>query len=95
MYVLRNFNEIAIRSDELLELPFDLFFDIIDDEMLNVKDEEPVWICCLSWINHDLENRKKKLPNLLEGIRLGLLAFNVGRSQSAICLGNNFNNVLF
>lgn len=77
MYVLRNFNEIAIKSEELLELPFDIFFGIINDDMLNVKDEEPVWVCCLSWVDHDPENREDLLPDLLEGVRLGLLSFAV------------------
>lgn len=41
--------------------------------MLNSKDEEPVWECCLRWIEHDPDGRREYVQQLLQGVRLGLL----------------------
>lgn len=73
MFVLRNFTDIALNSAELLVLPFDQFYEIISDDMLNSKDEEPVWECCLSWIDYDPNGRREYVRRLLEGVRLGLM----------------------
>lgn len=73
MFVLRNFTDIALNSAELLDLPFDQFYEIISDDMLNSKDEEPVWECCLSWIDSDPNGRREYVWRLLEGVRLGLM----------------------
>lgn len=73
MFVLKNFTDIALQSTELLELPFDHFYEIISDDMLNTKDEEPVWECCLNWIEQDPNDRRAYVRQLLEGIRLGLM----------------------
>lgn len=73
MYVLRNFNEMALVNTDLVELSFDKFYEIISDDMLNSKDEEPIWECCLSWIDHDPVNRRKYVKQLMEGVRLGLV----------------------
>lgn len=77
MYVLRNFNKISVISRELLELSIDEFYDIISDDMLNVKDEELVWDCCLRWIDFDKNNRLEFVRRLLDGTRLGLLHMSV------------------
>lgn len=74
MYVLRNFVEIALKNAELMELPFEQFHEIIRDDMLNCKDEEPIWECCLSWIDSDPNNRREYVRQLLGGVRLGLLS---------------------
>lgn len=63
----------AVKSNELMELSVDNFFNLINDEMLNVKDEAIVWQCCLRWIDHDVDNRKQHVSKLLRGIRLGLM----------------------
>lgn len=76
-YVLHNFNEIAVVSQELLYLSCNNLYDIINDNFLNMKDEEPIWECCLRWIAYDEENRIGFTPKLLEGIRLGLMDIDV------------------
>lgn len=77
MFVLKNFAEISIKSVELMQLSFDEFRDIIADEMLNVKNEEIAWNCCLSWIEFDEENRVEFVVPLMKCVRLGLLSFMV------------------
>lgn len=76
-YVLRHFNEIATKSQEILQISFEIFFEIIKDDMLNVKDEEPVWECCLRWVDYDVDYRKQFVPKLLSGCRLGLMNLHV------------------
>lgn len=77
MYILRHFNEIAAKSQEILQISFDIFFEIINDDLLNVKAEEPVWECCLRWIDYDVDYRKQFVPKLLSGVRLGLMNLQV------------------
>lgn len=76
-YILRNFIEIVAKSEHIWKLPFDIFHEIINDDRLNVKAEEPVWECCLRWIDADVESRKVHTPELLQAIRLGLMGLEV------------------
>ena len=69
---------VAVKSKELLELTMEDFFDIVNDELLNVKDEQSVWECCIRWIDYDPTNRTKHLTKLMRGVRLGLLTNSVG-----------------
>ncbi|XP_021935434.1 kelch-like protein 10, partial [Zootermopsis nevadensis] len=71
--VLRHFVEVSQKSEELLELPAEELQAIIESEELNVKDERVVWECILRWINHDPNNRKGHIADLLKGVRLGRL----------------------
>ncbi|XP_021940177.1 kelch-like protein 10, partial [Zootermopsis nevadensis] len=80
--VLRHFVEVSQKSEELLELPAEELQAIIDSEELNVKDERVVWECILRWINHDPNNRKGHIADLLKGVRLGLLDTKVFKEVS-------------
>ncbi len=42
----------------------------IKDTGLNVTSEDPVFKAVLTWVKHDLENRKNKFENLLEHVTL-------------------------
>ncbi|KDR16331.1 kelch-like protein 10 [Zootermopsis nevadensis] len=72
-FVLRYFVEVSQKSEELLELPVEELQAIIGTEELNVTDERVVWECILRWINHDPDNRKGHIADLLKGVRLGRL----------------------
>ncbi|XP_021940651.1 kelch-like protein 10, partial [Zootermopsis nevadensis] len=72
-FVLRHFVEVSQQSEELLDLSAEEQQAIIESEELNVKDEKVVWECVLRWINHDPDNRKGHIVDLLKGVRLGLL----------------------
>lgn len=76
-FVFRNFETIAMVNETIVEIDIDDLFAIINDDMLNVKDEEFVWECCLRWIDFDPEKRKQYLEKLLTGTRMGLLKFQV------------------
>jgi hypothetical protein len=64
-------------SDELLELPVEELAAILGDERLNVSNEEDVWNCALRWIDHDTENRKVHVLDLMKTVKLGLLDKNI------------------
>jgi kelch-like protein 10 len=72
-YLLRHFVEVWQHSEELLELPVEELQAIVGEYGLNVKNEKMVWECVLRWIDHDTDNRKGQIVDLLKNIRLGLL----------------------
>lgn len=72
-YILRNFPDIANDSEQLMCLEFERFFEIISDDRLNVQREEPVWQCCVRWIDHDIKARISRISSLLKAIRCGLM----------------------
>jgi hypothetical protein len=71
-YLLRHFVKVWQQSKELLELPAEELQAIVGADELNVK-EETVWECVLRWIDHDTDNRKGHIVDLLKKMRLGLL----------------------
>jgi hypothetical protein len=71
--LLRYFVEVSHRSEELLELIIQDFYDVINDERLNVKSEETVWNCCIKWIDKDPVERAQHVTKLMRAVRLGLL----------------------
>lgn len=73
LYLLRNFEEVALKSEELIQMPLIELQAILNDDFLNVKDEYLVWECILRWIEYDRESRQKDVPTLLQSIRLGCL----------------------
>jgi hypothetical protein len=70
-FAIRNFMEVSQQIDELLELPPEELEDILGADELNVNNEEVVWDCVLRWINHDEENRKGYIVELINIVRLG------------------------
>ncbi|KAK0161270.1 hypothetical protein PV327_009757 [Microctonus hyperodae] len=72
-YVMRHFVEIAQKSDEIIHLPINELCELIGADELNVKSEEVVWEFIVRWINHNPEQRKHHIVELMKTIRLGLL----------------------
>jgi kelch-like protein 10 len=70
---MRHFVEVSQQSEELLQLPVEELQAIVEADELNVKKEETVWDCVLRWIDHDTDNRKGHIVDLMKKIRLGLL----------------------
>jgi hypothetical protein len=67
--------EVSQQSKELLELPVEELHAIVGANELNVN-EKTVWECVLRWIDHDNDNRKGHIVDLMKNIRLGLLDTN-------------------
>jgi kelch-like protein 10 len=72
-FVMHHFVQVSQQSEELLELPVEELQAIVGSDELNVKHEEVVWECVLRWIDHDAENRKGHIVDLMKNVRLGLL----------------------
>lgn len=72
-YVLKNFIDVARRCSDLMKVDLDDIYALLSDELLNVKDEEPVWECCVRWIDADPVNRAGHIARLMRAVRLGLL----------------------
>lgn len=77
LYVLRNFEEVVAKSDELLDISIDELYQIMNNDLLNIKDEALAWEGILRWIKYDADNRMKHVPLLLTTVRLGILQFQV------------------
>lgn len=77
LYVLRNFEEVVAKSDELLEISINEIFNIINNDLLNIKDESLAWEGILRWIAFDPDKRIHFVPLLLTSVRLGILEFQV------------------
>lgn len=72
-YILRNFIEITKLNEDIIYLSCADLLDLISDDALNAKNEQPIWEFCLRWIEFDEKNRIENVPSLLEGVRLGLM----------------------
>ncbi|XP_061402054.1 kelch-like protein 10 [Musca vetustissima] len=72
-YLLRHFIEVASKNRDLLQMNLKDFYDVINDDELNTREEDNVWKLCIKWIDHDPENRKQHVAQLMQGVRLGLM----------------------
>lgn len=68
---MRNFEDVVTKSDELMEISFDEMFNIMNNDMLNIKDEALAWEGILRWIKYDSHQRMQYIPMLLTTVRLG------------------------
>lgn len=65
------------KSDELLQISKDEMYQIMNSDLLNIKDEALAWEGILRWIKHDSDRRIQHVPLLLTTVRLGILHFQV------------------
>ncbi|XP_037828637.1 kelch-like protein 10 [Lucilia sericata] len=72
-YLLRYFIEVAAKNKDIYEMNLNDFYDIISDDDLNTREEDHVWKLCIKWIDHDPDNRKQHVAQLMQGVRLGLM----------------------
>jgi kelch-like protein 10 len=70
---MRRFTEVSQQSEELLELTVEELQAVVGADEMDVKNENIVWQCVLRWIDHDTDNRKGHIVDLLQNIRLGLM----------------------
>jgi hypothetical protein len=82
--------EVWHQREKLLELPVEALHAIVAADELHVRNEEIVWECILRWIDHDTDNRKGHIVDLLKNMRLGLLdrnflLKNVSITSKSVC----------
>ncbi len=58
------------KSDSFKEMSESELLKYITDEWLHVANEDPVFEAVVSWVRHDLQNRKSRFESLLESITL-------------------------
>ncbi|MEE6462259.1 hypothetical protein FKM82_001532 [Ascaphus truei] len=72
-YTMENFMEV-IRNQEFLLLPGGEIAKILASDDMNIPNEETIFNALLTWVRHDVEQRRTDLSKLLAYIRLPLLA---------------------
>ncbi|XP_041866344.1 kelch-like protein 10 [Melanotaenia boesemani] len=73
LYMLQHFEEVAGHSLEFLHLSVEQLTDLIEENVLNVKQESAVFEAILRWINYAHEERKVHLAKLMSKVRLLLM----------------------
>ncbi|KAI0226983.1 Kelch-like protein 21 [Lamellibrachia satsuma] len=68
-FVFAAFKTVAL-TPEFKELTCRELIEFIKDDDVNVEDEDIVFDAVLSWVRHDLDNRKSSLQMILEHVRL-------------------------
>ncbi|XP_060870638.1 ring canal kelch homolog isoform X2 [Metopolophium dirhodum] len=72
-YIKQHFLEV-VKSEEFLSISSEDLVKLISCNDLAVLFEEKVFECVIKWVKHDLNQRKDFLPELMEHVRLPLLA---------------------
>lgn len=72
-FIYRNFEHI-ISTDEFLNLAIERVLGYIGSDELSVSKEENVFDAIVRWINHDVNNRKQYVDNLIGKVRLELVS---------------------
>uniref|UniRef100_A0A5F8GPT1 Kelch like family member 5 n=1 Tax=Monodelphis domestica TaxID=13616 RepID=A0A5F8GPT1_MONDO len=72
-YTMEHFMEV-IRNQEFVLLPASEISKLLASDDMNIPNEETILNALLTWVRHDLEQRRKDLSKLLAYIRLPLLA---------------------
>ncbi|VVD04922.1 unnamed protein product [Leptidea sinapis] len=65
LYIRQNFAKILKECSEFKSLSYEELEDILRDDELNVRNEEIVFQAVKTWVEHDLESRRKYIPTLL------------------------------
>ncbi len=65
----RNFQEFAV-TEAFKDLTESELQEYLRDEELNVASEDPVFEALVTWVRHDLDDRKAKFDGLLQNIKL-------------------------
>ncbi|XP_059185293.1 kelch-like protein 10 [Centropristis striata] len=73
LYILKHFEEIVFSTQDLLELSLQQLAAILENDHLNVRREDVVFEAVLRWINHQPDQRRGHISELLPKVRLGLL----------------------
>ncbi len=67
--MLENFSEVS-KGNAFRDMSMTDLQDYISDEQLNVANENPVFEAVLSWVKHDVKNRKSTFETMMENVKL-------------------------
>ncbi|KAK6478499.1 kelch-like protein 6 [Huso huso] len=71
-FLIQNFPQV-VTYEEFLDLPEDIFCNILKSDELSVTEEEQVFETVMSWVQSRENERLSLLPNILKHVRLPLL----------------------
>ncbi|MGH0116604.1 UNVERIFIED_CONTAM: hypothetical protein FKN15_014804 [Acipenser sinensis] len=71
-FLIQNFPQV-VTYEEFLDLPEDIFCNILKSDELSVTEEEQVFETVMSWVQSRENERLLLLPNILKHVRLPLL----------------------
>ena len=72
-YIKENFLTI-LRTDEFKDLPVEKLVELLSSDETRVDREEQVFEALMTWVNHDLLNRRQYFADLIEHIRFPLMS---------------------
>jgi len=72
-FIHDNFYSVSL-EEEFQELEMELLCQFISSEYLRVDSEYQVFCATMSWINHDIPNRRRYIFDVLKHVRLPLVA---------------------
>ncbi|XP_025190839.1 ring canal kelch homolog [Melanaphis sacchari] len=67
----------VVKSDEFISLTHEKVIELISCNDIAVPCEEKIFECVINWVKHDLDLRENFLPQLMEHVRLPLVAPNI------------------
>ncbi|XP_064171018.1 kelch-like protein 10 [Anguilla rostrata] len=73
-FILHHFEEVGRTSEEFLGLSLAQLCDLIEQDLLNIKQEDVVFDLILRWIGHSPPERKPHISVLLLKMRIGLMS---------------------
>ena len=71
-FATKHFKEVA-KTEEFFMATFDQLCQLLSNDSLSVSSEKDAFDIALSWVRHDLENRRNFISQILTHIRLELL----------------------
>lgn len=85
-----NFQDV-MEGEEFLHLPMAQLIEILSSDELNVISEEQVYNACMRWVRCNLADRKDRLHEVLQHVRLPLVSarFLVGVVSADLLIKNN------
>ncbi|CAG9089117.1 unnamed protein product [Plutella xylostella] len=75
LYIRQNFSRILKECQEFNNLSYEELEDLLRDDELNVRNEEIVFQAVKTWVEHDLDNRRKYISSLLSCVRFGHISY--------------------
>ncbi|CAF1155091.1 unnamed protein product [Adineta ricciae] len=72
-YLMRNFIHMIKTNRTFLKLSIEQLLELLANDDLNVRNEENLFDACIQWIDHNTEQRKAFIAQLISNLRLGLV----------------------
>lgn len=71
-FVITHFEEIVRHHlSAIVELPYEIFIEFLQNKSLNVKDEMSVWTAIVEWVQNDIPERNFHVPHLIRYLAWG------------------------